>query len=322
MPSDKSLPVYVALQTLVPELVESENERMYARVTGRYTRFEKYYLRALGETEANKVLKQCEEEELWIKNLLEKQKESLHIQETCKENPNSFTNEDEKIREEMIRYFTEMKKGGSVALPYDDCITYLERRNEQKPAEWSEEDRRIIDRACVTLRAYANGELPDILPSEIFEYADKLQSLRPQPKEEWGEEDEENLEKVIWYIEKGCKLIFQKPDKLISWLKSLRPQLKEEGCNYITPNKKFFQWIYDRLVNVHNEDPNVDYMMSFKERINNLSFEDKHHWKPSEEQMKAFKDYIEDFQAKAEAAVGGWNNFDVMIELYEQLKKL
>lgn len=46
------------------------------------------------------------------------------------------------------------------------------------------------------------------------------------------------------------------------------------------------------------------------------------HWKPSEEQMEAFKGYIEDFQAKAEAAVGGWNNFDVMIRLYEQLKKL
>ena len=28
MPSDKSLPVYVALQTLVPELAESEDERI------------------------------------------------------------------------------------------------------------------------------------------------------------------------------------------------------------------------------------------------------------------------------------------------------
>ena len=45
-------------------------------------------------------------------------------------------------------------------------------------------------------------------------------------------------------------------------------------------------------------------------------------WKPSEEQMEAFKKYIEESQARAEAAVGGWNNFDVMIRLYEQLKKL
>lgn len=45
-------------------------------------------------------------------------------------------------------------------------------------------------------------------------------------------------------------------------------------------------------------------------------------WKPSEEQMEAFRGYIEDFQERAEAAVGGWNNFDVMIRLYEQLLKL
>lgn len=46
------------------------------------------------------------------------------------------------------------------------------------------------------------------------------------------------------------------------------------------------------------------------------------HWKPSEEQMGAFRSYIKDFQEKAEAAVGGWNNFDVMIRLYEHLKNL
>jgi hypothetical protein len=52
----------------------------------------------------------------------------------------------------------------------------------------------------------------------------------------------------------------------------------------ITPNKEFFQWIYNRLVNVHKENSNVDYMISFKKRIEELSF-DKPHWKPSEEQM-------------------------------------
>ena len=46
------------------------------------------------------------------------------------------------------------------------------------------------------------------------------------------------------------------------------------------------------------------------------------YWKPNEEQMEAFRKYIEDFQEKAEAAVGGWDNFNEMICLYEQLKKL
>lgn len=53
-------------------------------------------------------------------------------------------------------------------------------QKEQNPA-WSEEDKRAIDRACVALRAYSNGDLPEFLPSELLGYADRLQSLRPQP---------------------------------------------------------------------------------------------------------------------------------------------
>lgn len=61
-----------------------------------------------------------------------------------------------------------------------------------------------------------------------------------------------------------------------------------------------------------------------QEQIHNWfkSLRPQSRWKPSEEQMEAFKSYIEDFQARAEAAVGGWDNFDVMIRLYEQLKAI
>ena len=40
--------------------------------------------------------------------------------------------------------------------------------------------------------------------------------------------------------------------------------------NYITPHKEFFTFIYGRMRDVHNEDPNLDYMQSFKERIDDL----------------------------------------------------
>lgn len=39
---------------------------------------------------------------------------------------------------------------------------------------------------------------------------------------------------------------------------------------YNTPHKEFFKFIYDRMVNVHKENPNVDYMISLAERINDL----------------------------------------------------
>ena len=40
--------------------------------------------------------------------------------------------------------------------------------------------------------------------------------------------------------------------------------------NYITPNPEFFQWIYNRLVYQHHENPNMDYMLSLKERIKDM----------------------------------------------------
>jgi hypothetical protein len=46
--------------------------------------------------------------------------------------------------------------------------------------------------------------------------------------------------------------------------------------SYITTNPEFFQWIYDRLKYVYNENPNVDYMLSLKERIEDMQkFADK-----------------------------------------------
>ena len=61
----------------------------------------------------------------------EKQKESLHISETCKENADSFTDEDERIRKEIIEYFTKMEEAtnGKFLLQqdYNKWIAYLEK---------------------------------------------------------------------------------------------------------------------------------------------------------------------------------------------------
>lgn len=74
---------------------------------------------------------------------------------------------------------------------------YLEKQKEQKPAEWSEEDKRAIDRACIALRAYSNGELPEFLPSELLGYADRLQSLLLQPHWKPSEEQMDALETAV-----------------------------------------------------------------------------------------------------------------------------
>ena len=59
-------------------------------------------------------------------------------------------------------------------------------------------------------------------------------------------------------------------------------RIESTSHNYITPNQQFFQWIYDRLINVHNEDPNVDYMLSLKERVEDMQ---KSAWSIEDEDM-------------------------------------
>lgn len=119
-----------------------------------------------------------------------------------------------------------------------------------------------------------------------------------KPKPAWSEEDEKKihfLSRLIEFQVKDDEYCFGEGFRMISkqeaieMLKSLRPQPKRD-CK--------------------------DCAMFLNGKCT------KPQWKPTEEQMEAFKGYIEDFQARAEAAVGGWNNFDVMIRLYEQLKKL
>ena len=97
-----------------------------------------------------------------------------------------WSEEDESRLDHAITTLAENVKRGSAREDFEFLASLPRRFNLQPKTEWSDEDRRTIVRACVALRAYANGELPDILPSEILGYADKLQSLRPswKPSEE------------------------------------------------------------------------------------------------------------------------------------------
>jgi hypothetical protein len=47
-------------------------------------------------------------------------------------------------------------------------------------------------------------------------------------------------------------------------------EVKTVSYSHITSNPEFFQWIYDRLKNVYNENPNMDYMRSLRERIKDM----------------------------------------------------
>lgn len=136
---------------------------------------------------------------------------------------------------------------------------------------------------------------------------------------EWSEEDENKLNHIleIVHIASGSEASVNEKEELESFLKSLRPQPRVKTNDYITPHKEFFEWIYNRLINVHNENPNVDYMQSFRKRIDNLQF-DEPQWKPSEEQIGALNyAYCELFKREDV----GHNILGPLQELLDNLKK-
>ena len=110
-----------AIETLIPELTESEDERII-KTLQEYVKNRNWPLN--GPTQ-DEVL-------AW----LEKQKESLHIPETCKENADSFT-DDEKIRKELIEYHKrqfENNRDQEVGLFHKDAIAYLEKQKDASKA--------------------------------------------------------------------------------------------------------------------------------------------------------------------------------------------
>ena len=112
--------------------------------------------------------------------------------------PELVESDDEKIREEMIRYFTEMKKGGSASLPYDDCIAYLERQKEQKPAE-KQNYANLTDLERTIHRGFLAAGV-DNVPVEIIKETAKecLTQMKPA---EWSKEDKQCFDEAIEALE-------------------------------------------------------------------------------------------------------------------------
>lgn len=116
-----------AIQTLIPELHESEDERIRKEMIEFLNQFKEDGLRGVDITP-------------WIA-YLEKQKESLHIHETCKEKANFFTDEDERIKKEIIDFIQWTEDRGMMRPDYHQAkrptvwIAYLENQKEEEGYE-------------------------------------------------------------------------------------------------------------------------------------------------------------------------------------------
>lgn len=197
---------------LFPELRESEDERMMKNIRLALLSVEDAFWRTHGLTAKEAI------------SYLEKQKEQKH--------PNGcFT------CDEYKKGYEEGRRNGFTA-GYNKAMKEVEQK-EQKPA-WSEEDERMLSRCIKSIecsKMFAEAKtFKDAKDNEINWLKNRFKSLRPQPKQEWSEDDEKMLEQVVDVVYDYC------PDpvakyKLKDWLnlrfKSLRPSWKpsEEQMN-------------------------------------------------------------------------------------------
>ena len=201
-----------------------------------------------------------------------------------------------------------------------------EKQKEQKPTEWSEEDKHRCDDAIYFLET-AKNHYADT--SEIELTIEWLKSLQPQAKQEWSEDDKFKLEDIITGIDVGIGF-YEREGKHLNllkaiieakeWLKSLRPQSKKE-----LSIEKAIKWLDDTFyfldnssgrgrdceITTHDFDSLEEMYDSFRKAV---IVDSEPHWKPSEEQMNSLRDTIVNTK--------GYQYSVYLPELYEQLKKL
>lgn len=125
---------------------------------------------------------------------------------------------DERLRESEIRKFLVEFWG----LDNEDVEWYqLEKIN-----TWSEEDElHIKELESLVKRVWAIGEHENDKDTihKMSDLSFFLKTLKPQPKQEWSEEDEKHVNDLIAYFTADMSLKHTEED-IANWLKSLRPQ--------------------------------------------------------------------------------------------------
>jgi len=334
--SCKAVSEYV--DAIIPELRESEDERIRKELIEQVG----YILPDKEEyDDEGRVLPTYHERIGRYRAWLEKQKESLHISETCKENTDSFTDEDEKIREFLIDYFTSYKIGNITTklngYKIDDILAYLEKQKEQKPVDkpfeewidgWYNEhhrdgyitmDEREFKNFCRgTKNMYqqkpTDEQFPpleglDAIKAKYYDegfkngFDEGIESVKPA---EWSDEDEKILNELLDHCNTENATWY-------NFLKSLCPQSKIEWSekDYIMMQDLIdLLWIIQGSSNIKPGTAS-----KYEQWLKSL----RPHWKPSEEQMKILNWAANGMVDKSIAAP---EMRAVLRELYEQLKAL
>lgn len=154
--------------------------------------------------------------------------------------PELAKSDDEKIREGLLALLKELVELGGVAQDtwsLKECqqyISWLEKQGEQKP-DWSEEDELMIKDAIHWINEFQKSnrcknenDMQNSVTCEDWLYS-LIDRVQPQPNQEWSEEDESHIGRILSYLEsfKAYNAPHIEPiKKEIDWLKSLKPHWK------------------------------------------------------------------------------------------------
>ena len=225
--------------------------------------------------------------------------------------PELAESDDERIRKEMVDYFSQYKEDGIRGVDITPWIAYLEK---QKSAEWSEVEL-LFRGEKVTVkrpfyrddkgRGYSTTEQDEeVAWNALRAWCEKkgISLYDLYPKAEWSEEDETRLTNILIMLKEYLIHHYSKDDidKSVDWLenrvKFLRPQPKKE-----LSIEKAIQWLDDTFyfldnssgrgrdceITTHDFDSLEEMYDSFRKAV---IVDSEPHWKPSEEQMKALKE--------------------------------
>ena len=229
-----------------------------------------------------------------------------YIDENC---PELKESEDERIRKGIIDFLWKEKiflqeahssvENNPKYRFVMDAIAWLERRYEEKPVISGDALREGIAHFGITqyqidnwLKKYVGVEKQgEQKPTMIQWKGDNLKEVidftgKDKNFEKWFKSFEEyekyvqehdgifklfNADGSHYEVRVGAWLIKTPDNRIVASQSTFVPKSPEKSeSSYITPHKKFFEFIYGRLVNKYGENPTVDYMLSFKERIDDL----------------------------------------------------
>ena len=220
--------------------------------------------------------------------------------------PELYESEDERIRKEIIECIETLIKAPGANPRLCDWLAYLEKqkepseleqlkklremtheirkayergikvgRDEVKSAEWSEEERRLLHNAENAVYQVASAGIGGYTKKDYEEISSFFRTLRPQPKNELSEEDEERLYSIIEsykdllkdykachdvdYIPYNSNTVIRNVVDDVNFLKSLRPQPhwkpSEEQLDALLASYKEDEGVYDyyALESLYNE---------------------------------------------------------------------